>query len=386
MKAPILLVEPDSSTAGFMKHMLTRAGYPVQVVPTGKEGLIAAWRDQPHIIILELELPDLDGFELISRLRSDPRTQNTKILCLTNRSEPEDTVQAIEAGVDKYLVKQKDAVEILLRELATIEAETKRDEDATAPIQSGQMIAFLGAQGGVGTSSICINVANFLGVLDPKRRVVVLDLVLPIGSLARITAAKRGVTLASLTKLPPATLSPEYLRSNLPQPKSWNFHIVPGSDNPLQARALMEDRLSALLQTLQAAYAYIIVDIGQNLSRLALLALSQSTRMVMVLTPDEKGVTQTQGIMEFLQHERIPLDRMRFITNRPITGEGWNIEKVQEELGRDISTSISNMGEDSSLANTLHAPLSLRFPDTMGTLGLQQFTTMLAADLGGITL
>lgn len=384
MRSSVLLIEPENSTAGFIRHMLTSAGYTVQVEKTGKEGLIAAWRDQPDIIIFEMELPDIDGLELVSRLRGDLRTQSVSILCLTTRSQPEDTVKAMEAGVDKYLVKQKDAVEILLRELAKIEAATKREADATAPIQSGQMISFLGAQGGVGVSSICLNIAHLLASIDERRKVAVIDLVLPIGSLARITGAKRGVNLSSLTKLPPAELNPEYLRTALPKPKSWNLHLLPGSDNPLQARALLEDRLSALIQSMGATFAYIAVDIGQNLSRLSLLALSQSSRMVLLLTPDEQGVMQTLGVLEFLQHERIAIDRIRFLTNRPIAGEGWTIEKVEQELGQSISGSITHMGENSHLANTLHAPLPLRFPNELGTLSLQQFTTMLATELADI--
>ena len=384
MRSPILLIEPDNNTANFIRHMLTSAGYPVQIEKTGKEGLIAAWRDQPQIIIFELELPDIEGLELVSRLRGDQRTQSVPLICLTERSQPEDTVSAIEAGVDKYLVKQKDAMEILLRELATIEAASKREQDATSPIQSGQMIAFLGAQGGVGVSSICLNVAHFLTDIDPRRSVAVIDLVLPIGSLARITGAKRGVNLSSLTKIPPSELNPEYLRATLPRPKSWNLHLLPGSDNPLQARALLEDRLSALLQSMQAAFSYITVDIGQNLSRLALLALTQCSRMVMVLTPDSQGVTQTLGVLEFLQHERIPIDHIRFLTNRPIAGEGWTIEKVEQELGQSISNSISHMGENCHLANSLHAPLALRFPEEMGTHTLQQFASGLATELAAL--
>jgi len=381
VKSSVLLVEPDSTTADFIRHMLTRSGYPVQVVKTGKDGLIAAWRDQPDIIIIELELPDLEGLQFVSRLRKDNRTQRTKIICLTSRSAPEDTVQAMEAGVDTYLVKQKDAMDILLQELGRIVSEIKLEDDAPAPIQSGQMVSFLGAQGGAGTSSICLNAANFMAALDAKHSVAAFDLVLPIGSLARISGAKRGVNLANLTKLPPATLSPDYIRTNLPRPQAWNCCLLPGSENPLEARTLLEDRLSALLQTMRATFTFIFVDVGQNLSRLALLALSQSVRLVMVLTPDEQGVTQTLAVMAFLQHEHIPLENMRFITNRPIATEGWTKDKVEQELGQKVSMSIPHMGESCHLANSLRAPLSLRFPNEMGTLSLQQFTSNLANDL-----
>ncbi len=63
----ILLIEPDRKTATFIHHMLSNAGYEVEIAPTGKEGLIIAWRDQPDIIVTELELPDIEGIELIQK-------------------------------------------------------------------------------------------------------------------------------------------------------------------------------------------------------------------------------------------------------------------------------------------------------------------------------
>ncbi len=73
---------------------LTQAGFEVQVVPTGKEGLIAAWSDPPDIIVTELDLPDIDYVELIQKFKKDQRTSRTTLIGFTHLSAPEATVPA----------------------------------------------------------------------------------------------------------------------------------------------------------------------------------------------------------------------------------------------------------------------------------------------------
>jgi DNA-binding response OmpR family regulator len=88
--AKLLIIEPDQKTSVFMHHMLTRAGYDVQVAPSGKEGLIIAWRDLPDIIVTEMDLEDIASDELIRKLRHDQRTQRTITVGLTHLSDPQD--------------------------------------------------------------------------------------------------------------------------------------------------------------------------------------------------------------------------------------------------------------------------------------------------------
>lgn len=66
----ILVIEPDPGSAAYLDKLLKRAGYQVSLCSTGKDGLIKAWRDQPDIIVLELDLPDVDSLEIVRRRKS----------------------------------------------------------------------------------------------------------------------------------------------------------------------------------------------------------------------------------------------------------------------------------------------------------------------------
>ncbi len=377
----LLLIEPDESIATFMRQTLSRVGFHVQVVFSGKEGLINAWRDQPDIIVLELDLPDLDGLEVIRKLRGDQRTSRKIIVGLTSRSQPEDTTAGLEAGLDQYIVKQTDAIDTLLRYLAGEQRVGQLKQKAKGPIPSNHLIAFLSAKGGVGTSSLCLNIASQIARQASNRTVAVLDLVLPIGSLAQITGSKRPIDLVQLTKMSSGELTPEFLRKNLPAPRSWGFYLVPGCDDPHQAVNLPTDRLPPIIQTLQAAFDYLVVDIGRDLSHLAMLVLRQADAIVMILTPDELGISSSLSVRNYLHAEGVPKDRLIFISNRPLATEGMNVDAIQATFGQEFDISIPNMGASFHLANSLHAPLHLRFPEESITFTIDRFSTNLLQNL-----
>lgn len=364
-----------------MRQTLSRVGFQVQVVPSGKEGLISAWRDQPDIIVLELDLPDLDGLEVVGKLRGDQRTSRKIIVGLTSRSQPEDTTAGLEAGLDQYIVKQTDAIDTLLRYLAGDQRVGQLKQKAKGPIPSNRLIAFLSAKGGVGTSSLCLNIASQIARQASNRTVAVLDLVLPIGSLAQITGSKRPIDLVQLTEMSSGELTPEFLRKNLPSPKSWGFYLVPGCDDPHQAVNLPTDRLPPIIQTLQAAFDYLVVDIGRDLSHLAMLVLRQADAIVMILTPDELGISSSLSVQNYLHAEGVPKDRLIFLSNRPLATEGMNVDAIEATLGHEYDISIPNMGASFHLANSLHAPLHLRFPEESITLTIDQFSTNLLKNL-----
>ena len=366
----ILLIEPDRKTATFIHHMLSNAGYKVEIAPTGKEGLIIAWRDQPDIIVTELDLPDIEGIELIQKFRQDHRTKKTPLYGFTAQSNPEITVGSMDAGLDHLIVKQSDAVDELLRQLSSEEIIPQVSHTVSGPPQRGALTIFLGVKGGVGTSSICVNVAHQLSKLDPETSIVVCDLVLPIGSLATITGSQSEIDLNYLSSMSVNELNPDFLHQHLPTPHGWSFKIVQGPPDPFQAAELNSDRLASILQVLRNAYDHVILDIGRNLSALALVALTQADAVITVLIPEPECVANALAIHAFLEEAGIDDPDILLVTNRPLPSEGFSTETAAGALGKDVDVAVPNMGADLQLANSLHAPLYLRFPEERVTRSL----------------
>jgi Flp pilus assembly CpaE family ATPase len=380
----LLVIEPDQKSSVFMHHMFTRAGYNVQVALTGKEGLIIAWRDLPDIIVTEMDLQDIDASELIRKLRQDQRTQRTTIVGLTHLSDPQVSADGMEAGLDHFIVKQADAVEMLMRYLRQEVLPQDHTGESLSRLPSNQIIAFLGAKGGVGTSSICINTAHHIGLDAGAETTLVCDLVLPLGSLRWITGARETLTLLELTQLPSSQLSQEYLDEYLQPPQGWSFKLLAGVKSPAESESVKADRIAPLLQYLRTSFSHIIVDLGRNLSALARVVMAQADRLVIILQADEECVSNALAIQEFLATNGIDPEHIWFVSNRPLPSEGMTTDAVIGRLGGSIAGAIPNMREQFALVNTLHAPVHLRFPEHRVNLTIQRLAKqILQAELEG---
>lgn len=109
----ILVIEDDPSSARLVGYALEREGYQVEIAVNGVEGLRKVQEEDPDLVILDVMLPGLDGFELCHRLRAEPRTDHVPILMLSAKAQEIDRSTGLRAGANEYLVKPADPAEIL---------------------------------------------------------------------------------------------------------------------------------------------------------------------------------------------------------------------------------------------------------------------------------
>jgi Flp pilus assembly CpaE family ATPase len=377
---PLLHIEPDEQTAEFIRHTLQQGDYAVTSIQTGKEGLIAAWRDQPEIILCELDLPDIDGFELLEKLRKDQRTQKTTIVALTSSNDPASAVRAKEAGVDRYFVKQPGAVDMLIDFLATGEQAFTDRTAHHVSAKAGKITSLMGIKGGTGTSSIALNIAHQLGLKLGEGRVLAMDFDLPIGSLATISGAKTRLTLDELLDQEPQALVNMAIHEELEIPKSWSCAVLPGFKRPLPIEDWSSGNIPALLQFLRNLYEHVVIDVGRDLSPPGQAVLAQSDHILLILQPDEECVGRAKSIFSYLRKLGTDRDKISFITNRPMPIESLTTRSTEEALGHTLLGAVPHMGEQVTLVNTLHAPIALRFPETRGNILIQEIAESLTKE------
>ncbi len=116
----ILIIEDEPNIASFAKMYLEAAGYRVSVSHRGDEGLAMAERDRPALIVLDLMLPGLDGFEVAKRLRSSGGAPSPAIVMLTARDDAVDKVVGLELGADDYITKPFNPRELVARVRAVL--------------------------------------------------------------------------------------------------------------------------------------------------------------------------------------------------------------------------------------------------------------------------
>jgi len=137
----ILVVEDDFDISNMLRIYFTGQGFDVQVAPRGEEALTLTRQQLPQLIVLDIMLPDIDGYEVCRRLRTTMRTSHIPIIFLTQKDERSDKIAGLELGADDYITKPFDIEELKLRVKNAIDrAERERLTDPRSGLPSGRMI------------------------------------------------------------------------------------------------------------------------------------------------------------------------------------------------------------------------------------------------------
>jgi two-component system phosphate regulon response regulator PhoB len=111
----ILVVDDEPDIVALVVYHLAKAGYKVSSASTGTDALALAKRDRPSLIVLDLMLPGMSGFDVLAKLREDATTAGIAVLMLTARKEEPDRIRGLELGADDYLTKPFSPQELVLR-------------------------------------------------------------------------------------------------------------------------------------------------------------------------------------------------------------------------------------------------------------------------------
>lgn len=140
-KARLLVVEDDGDIANMLKIYFSGLGYDVDVAPRGYDALDKTRQVLPHLIILDIMLPDIDGYEVCRTLRTSTRTSHIPVIFLTQKDERSDKLQGLELGADDYITKPFDIEELKLRVQGAIRrSERESLTDPRSGLPAGRLI------------------------------------------------------------------------------------------------------------------------------------------------------------------------------------------------------------------------------------------------------
>ena len=115
----VLVVEDDQDTAETLRALLDLCGYIVVVAGTSQQGIEAARKLEPHVVLCDIGLPDSDGYVVASVLKQGGHRTRARLIAVTARGQPRDRLRALAAGFDEHLVKPVDP-KVLLHEMHVI--------------------------------------------------------------------------------------------------------------------------------------------------------------------------------------------------------------------------------------------------------------------------
>ena len=138
---PILVVEDSPTQAEQLRHLLDESGYSVAVASNGREALIKVAEKRPLLIISDIVMPVMDGYEMCSNIKRDPELMEIPVMLLTSLSEAEDVIKGLQCGADNFIGKPYDQEYLLARIEDIITTRALRRNEG---LQVGIMFQFAG--------------------------------------------------------------------------------------------------------------------------------------------------------------------------------------------------------------------------------------------------
>src|SRR5574339_15011 len=155
----VLLIDDEQFYFKLLQKALKEAEYKLEYAKSGMEGLAKIPAFEPELLIVDLKLPELDGFEILERLRRDPKYSHMPVVVITSKDELSEKLRAFELGADDYLVKPFQPEELVARMgiLARRGKAMQIAQKESAPVALATTIAVHSLRGGLGSSSIAVN-------------------------------------------------------------------------------------------------------------------------------------------------------------------------------------------------------------------------------------
>lgn len=369
MSEKILIIDDDLETVRLVGLMLQRQGYQIVAANNGAQGLANAARALPDLILLDVMMPDTDGYMVTRKLRQNPLTTQIPILMFTARSQVEDRVAGFEAGVDDYLTKPIHPAELLARVKALLargKGRTPQAPVAEPAAPRGYMVGVMAPRGGMGVSTLVLNLAISLAQrakidplaieLRPGNGTWAMDLGFAgaDGLNKILSAAPEAVTPKMVeTECIRTTYGPRLLMA------SYDLNDVEFSSRTAQMEALLKRAVTLSPLTL--------VDLGvPTLTNLDTL-LELFPEILVVTEPFPGIVDRTRRLIEELNDRGFGKSRYLsvVIQNRVRADIQLSIAQVQEKLGTPVTLLIPPAPEMAYQAAMRSVPLINVQPESL---------------------
>jgi pilus assembly protein CpaE len=357
MAVRILVVDADPTVQRALGHALSQAGYEVLSSSDGQEALKTARSDKPALVLVAANLPGVDGFSVVSRLRIDdgPST-HTPVIVLLAENEAEARGKALRSGADDYLIKPFHPAELMAR-MRSLLARYKPDEQfSPPPARSGHVIPsaiavppkkreparvllFYGAKGGVGTTTLAINTAIALHK-ELDKRVCLVDANLQFGDhRVFLDLGLDRMSIVDLASNP--SIDIDLIRQILVKHES-GIDLLLAPPSPEQAELVTHDHLPDIISQMANDFDYILVDVDKRLDEVNLRIMDVADTIFVVMTADLPCLKNVRLVLETIGHLGYAAEKVKLILNRSNAFTGINVKNAETALKRRIDYQVIN--------------------------------------------
>jgi pilus assembly protein CpaE len=373
MAEKILLVDDDMDTLRLVGLMLQRQGYEVRAANNGLQALSLAQADMPDLILLDIMMPEMDGYEVARRLRADPTTSEVPIIMFTAKTQVDDKVAGFEAGADDYLTKPTQPRELFAHMRAVLARSTKRGGAAMPTGEKGYMIGVIAAKGGLGVTTLALNLGISLRETYNKE-VIVAEFRPGQGTISLELGYLKPEGLNHLLSKKPSEIGAHEIENEITSHPS-GMRLLLASFQPKDAQHVAAvANFEAIARQLAYMARYVIVDLGPSITPITSKVIQLCDEIIVVVEPVPQTIVQTKSLISDLVGSGIGEGRITLVlVNRIRSGVQLSWSQVQDQIEHNVAVIFTPAPELAYQASEHNLPIVLQQPDS---LTAQQFNKL----------
>ena len=339
MAAKILVVDDDPNVQRLLQYTLKQEGYDVVIAGDGAEGFRLWGQEIPDLVLLDVMLPKLDGYQVAQKIRAEESEgSHIPIIMLTAEREVEQKVRGLRAGADDYLIKPFHPAELLAR-IKSLLARFAPKELMLARPPLGRVHAFYGAKGGVGTTTIAINAAIALH-RELGRKVCLVDGNLQFGD--HRVFLDLGLDRKSIVDIVTAPSMDQDLVKQVVVKHDSGIDLLLAPPTPETADLVSTEHMPIILDHLRDLYDYVLIDIDKRLDDINLGVFEVTDTIFVVMTADLSCLKNVRLILETVDHLGYPSSKVQLVLNRSNAFTGIAVKNAEGALKRTIDHQVVN--------------------------------------------
>lgn len=395
MAHKILAIDDHPETLDIILSTLRDHGFDVTGTRSPVQSLSLAKEVQPDLVLVDMNMPKMDGYEVTRRLRAMPEFANIPIIMFTAEEGADKKMAGFESGVDDYLTKPADPLEMIDRieaMLATSDATppippsppdepsapTPSDKPDSATIafpQKEHLIAVLGVRGGAGTTTVSINLAMTLAQIGLNTTLVDLDMVQGhvAGYLQQSTSAHNLNAVAKST----ASITERDVAEQI-LPYRENLHLLLSHSN-LDGRlaTLTASQTDAVFELLLKPGRVVVADMGRGVCETKQPALDRADQVILCLTPERVALAAGKTFLKQLEEILFPHTRLSTLVFSAGSKVDLPQDVIEGFLGYPVLAMIAVPLKELVRAVNKGKPLVDLYPESKTTQLFQEITKQL---------
>ena len=374
----VLLIDDEPFYFKLIRGTLKEAEYTLEYAKSASEGLAKISSYEPEMLIVDLKLPEMNGFEIVKRLRQDPKFSHTPVIVITSVDELSEKLKAFELGADDYLVKPFQPEELVARMglLARRGRAMQMARKEATEKKISTVLTVHSLRGGLGCSSLVVNLGLAFYKLWGKQTLLV-DGVLTAGQIALMLNAKPNATWENLVGVELEHLDDLVVGEMMSLDKS-GVRYVASPRYPIAADTFTNEALQLLMERIKNSNEFILVDTSHDFSDLTIQMLSMSSSTLLVMAPEMASLRTTMSALEIYDRLGILPENVKIVLNNNSSNPAIKQAQLEKVLKRPMDFVLPYEAGEVNRALNFGQPFILENPDLPLCLQLEKMAYLLS--------